>query len=194
MLRVRLALVCAVVAADVRAQSLHDVLKRSKEQRKVVGPAERTFTATDLPGPARIDSILGAFVLTEDLIVGHNRAQLGILKARNQAALDEWLMKWKNQTRTDPFGMIDPYSMDKALARVFDLNSITPHDYVFVEVALNRARSDVGESKAVRATLSRPRQANVELVEKHEGNVGPSVDLEREQRILEIHRQSRVKK
>jgi hypothetical protein len=187
-------LILALAIVDLRAQSLHDMVKRAEEQRKAVGAAERKFTAKDLPGPARIDSVLGAFALTEDLIFNHNRAQLGIVKARNQAALDMWLMKWEQQTRTDPFGMIDPYGQDKALARVFDLNNITPRDYVFVDVALRRAQSDLGESKAVRATLSRARQANVEFVEKHEGNLGPSFDLEREQQYLEIHRQARVKK
>ena len=189
-----LVLIFAVVAGDLRAQSLSEMVKRAEEQRKAVGPGERKFTAKDLPGPARIDSMLGQFVLTEDLIFSHNRAQLDLLKARNQAALDDWLMKWESQTRTDPFGMIDPYSQDKALVHVFDFNDITPRDYVFVEVALSRARSDLGDSKAVRATLSRPRQANVEFVEKHEGNLGPSLELENERRFLEIHRQARVKK
>jgi hypothetical protein len=185
-----LMLICA--ARDISAQiSLGDAARRAAEQRNALPPAQQTFGGKDLPGPARIDAILGDFVLTLNLVYSYRRAELGIAKARNDRALDTWLMKWEHETRHDPFAMEKPYRENAHLMRVFDSNDITPRDYIFIEQALGRARSDKGESKAARALLPRPRRVNLEFVEKHEGNLGPAWELEREQRILEIRRSSK---
>jgi hypothetical protein len=189
-------LICTLMligaAREVSAQiSLGDAARRAEEQRNALPPAQQTFGAKHLPGPARIDAILGDFVLTLNLVYSYRRAELGIVKARNDRALDTWLMKWEHETRHDPFAMEQPYRKNPHLMRVFDSNDITPRDYIFIEQALGRARSDKGESKAARALLPRPRRINLEFVDKHEGNLGPAWELEREQRILEIRRSSK---
>jgi hypothetical protein len=191
MVRSLCTILLVVSAAETAAQSLSDLARQAEQQRKGQ-PVTKSYTAKDLPGPARIDSALGNFVLTEDLVGNYRRAEVRLARARNSADLDTWLMKWQHDTRNDPFGMIAPYGQDKRLAGVFD--DITPQDYVFVEVAIDRARNDLVVSKGQRVMLPAPRRANVEFIEKYEGNLGPSWELDQELRFLEARRAGRQRK
>jgi hypothetical protein len=183
-----LLLVAAVGVPD--AQSLGDAARKAEDQRNTLPPARQTFGAKDLPAPARIDAILGDFRLTQNLLWAYKRAQLGIVKARADAKLDAWLMRWEHETRDDPFAMEQQYRSERRLVRVFDASNISPRDYIFFEQALSRARIDQRESKAARATMNPARVANVQFIEKHEGNLGPSLQLEQELGILERRRRA----
>jgi hypothetical protein len=183
-----LLLVAAVGVPD--AQSLGDAARKAEDQRNTLPPARQTFGAKDLPAPARIDAILGDFRLTQNLLWAYKRAQLGIVKARADAKLDAWLMRWEHETRDDPFAMEQQYRSERRLMRVFDASNISPRDYIFFEQALSRARIDQRESKAARATMNPARVANVQFIEKHEGNLGPSLQLEQELGILERRRRA----
>jgi hypothetical protein len=175
------------------AQSLTEVAKQTEEQRKGQ-KAAKTYTSRDLPGPARIDSTLGTFVMTDDIYYNYIQVESEILRARSNAELDTWLLKWENETARDPFGMIDPYSQDKRLVGIFQKNRISARDFVFCRVALDRARNDLAESKAQRATLPRPRLENVAWLEKHPGALTPSSSLQTELRFLDTWRSMRQQK
>lgn len=196
MIRSTFTLLLTLAAAKVCAQSLSEAAKQAEGQRKTMASAEepKKYTSHDLPGPARIDSTLGTFVLSEDLYYGYVQAEVDLAKARYNADLDNWLMKWENDTRRDPFGMIDPYSRDQRVLNVLQKNRLTPRDFVFVRVALDRAKNDLGESKAQRAALPKPRVDNIIWVEKHPGALTPSPSIAQEERILESRRAGRQRK
>ena len=186
-------LLTLTATATVWAQSLTELAKQSEEQRKNQKPV-KTYTSKDLPGPARIDSTLGAFVIDDNLYYSYIQVESDILKSRSNAELDNWLLKWENETARDPFGMITPYSADKRLIGIFQKNRLSARDFVFCRVALNRARNDIGESKAQRATLPAPRLENLAWLEKHPGALSPSSSLETELKFLEIWRSMRQQK
>ena len=190
MIRSAFTLLLTLVATTVSAQSLSDLARQADAQRK--GQAAKSYTAKDLPGPRRIDSTLGEFVMTEALVSGYRRAEVALAKARSAADLDHWLTKCEHESQTDPFGMIDSFGQDKRLAKVF--TEITPHDYVFVQVAMSRARNDLLSAKTQRVFMPKPRLANVEFVEQHEGSVGPAPELEQELQSLEAARAKRQPK
>ena len=130
MIRLACTLLLSMLAATLSAQSLSDLARPADAQRK--GQAAKSYTAKDLPGPGRVDSTLGEFVMTEDLVSGYRRAQVALVKARAAADRDSWLTGCERDSQGDPFAMIDRYGQDKRLANVF--TDITPHDYVFVQV------------------------------------------------------------
>ena len=94
----------------------------------------------------------------------------------------------------DPFGMIDPYSRDQRLRALFEKNRITPQEFVYYRVALDRAKNDMSESKTQREALPKPRLANLTWVEKHPGALTASSNMQFEQRILESRRAGRQRK
>jgi len=187
MIRSACTLLLTLVATSVSAQSLSDLARQADAQRK--GSAAKSYTANDLPGPGRIDSTLGEFVMTEELVSGYRLAEVALVKARSAADLDNWLTKCEHESHSDPFGMIGPYGQDKRLAKVF--TDITPHDYIFVQLAMSRARNDLLRAASQRVFLPKPRLANLEFVERHEGRVGPAPELEQELQSLEAARAKR---
>jgi len=198
MIRSAFTVMLTLATATMSAQSLNDLARQTEEQRKAQGTAvpqePKKYTSHDLPGPARIDSTLGSFVMSEDLYYNYERAEVDLAKARYNADLDNWLMKWENETRRDPFGMIEPYSRDQRLRALFEKNRISPQELVFFRVAIDRAKNDMSESKAQREALPKPRLANLTWAEKHPGALNPSSSMQFEQRILESRRAGRQRK
>src|SRR6185436_5453749 len=90
-------LLAVSAAATAFAQSLSDLAKQSEDQRKGQKPV-KTYTSKDLPGPARIDSTLGAFVINDDNYYNCSQAEIDLVKARSNADLDNWLLKWEHET------------------------------------------------------------------------------------------------
>ena len=193
MVRSAFTVLLALCTATASAQSLNDLAKQTEDQRKGQKPA-KTYTSKDLPGPARVDSTLGTFVINDDNYYDCSQAEIDLVKARSNAELDHYLLKWELETSRDPFGMIDPYSSDKRVLGLIQKNRLTPRDFVFCRVALDRARNDLGESKAQRVTMSKPRLATLDWLEKHPGALTQSSLLAGELRFLEIYRSGRVGK
>jgi hypothetical protein len=193
MIRSAVTFLFALAAADLCAQSLTDLAKQTEAQRNGQKPI-RSYTSKDLPGPARIDSTLGSFVVDDNIYYTYIQIESEILKSRSNAQLDDWLLKWENETARDPFGMITPYSQEKRLQSIFEKNRLSPRDFVFCRVALDRARNDMTESKAQRAALPKPRLDTLDWLEKHPGAQSPSSTLQTEHRFLDIWRSMRQQK
>ena len=193
MIRSAVTFLFALAAADLCAQSLNDVAKQTEARRN--GPKTvRSYTSKDLPGPARIDSTLGSFVVDDNIYYSYIQIESELLKSRSNALLDDWLLKWENETARDPFGMITPYSQEKRLQSIFEKNRLSPRDFVFCRVALDRARNDMTESRAQRTALPKPRLDTLDWLEKHPGAQSPSSTLQTKLRFLDIWRSMRQQK
>ena len=190
-----LAAALVVAAAPVpRAQGLADAAKRADEQRKRTPAPEKKYDARSLPSPARVDATLGDFVINDTLAYRCRNVQVDLLKARRlDLDLDRYLLKWEFAKRSDPFGMADPMAAEPKVLQMFDRENLEVRDYLYYQVALNRALADRQEAKSARAFLSKPRLANLEFLERNENLLQPSYDVRTAEDDLERDRKYRAR-
>jgi hypothetical protein len=187
-------LLSAAAAFAASAQSLSDAARAAEVQRKTLDAPEKKYTASSLPGPARIDAILGDFLMTDAVSSNSREVEIDLIKARRlDLNLDRYLLKWEFATRGDPFGMAEPMQREAKVIRLFNRRNLAVQDYLFFRAALERAKVDRQELKAARATLPAPRVANVEFLEKHENLLQPRWDFQSAYDDLERDRKFRAR-
>jgi hypothetical protein len=183
-----------VSTVSVSGQSLSDMARRASDERNSGAKSKRTYTSKDLSGVARVDAVLGDFVMTEELTYRCRDAQLSVVKARRlDVALDRYLLKWEFATRGDAFGMEQPYKSEPKLLKLFDRENVDVADCLLFQAALSRAAGDRLELKTSRVSLTPPRLANAKFLDTHESILQPSIEMKTAEEDLARDRQYRVR-
>lgn len=176
------------------AQTLGDAARRAEEQRKTLESPDKKYTANSLPGPGRIDAILGEFVMTDTIVHRSKEVEINLVKARRlDLALDRYMLKWEFATRGEPLGMAEPMQREAKVLKLFDRENLDVRDYLFFHLALDRARLDRREPKFARGNLSKARVANLEFLERNESLISPRYDLQTALDDLERDRKYRAR-
>lgn len=159
-------------------------------------PADpRKSTASKNSGdPQRVDDKLGDFMMTESLALQCRAVQLAIVKARTaDIALDRYLLRWEFTTRSDPFGMAQPYLNEPKVDALFGQQNVSVGDCMLFRAALSRAAADLIELQLGDAKLKGARLANARFLGTHDYMLQPTVEMRAAQDDLVRNRQYRVR-